>query len=292
MATDLNASRTRRSFLAAATAAAAATMVSAIERPIPARAGSDGDVVLGAENTSTTPTTITCTPVFTTVGPTAFQVVVNGGPRSVAIYAENPANGAGAWGHAQNGVGVHGTVFGGDGILGECDSGRGVRGYSGSGIGVVGHSGSEAGNSAGGSIGVHGWAATDTTACGVNGESTAGKGVRGKASTGVGVYGESVEGMGVHAVSESGTALKVNGIASFSRSGRASVRAGRSHVDVNLASNRGLSGAPLCFANLQRYKAGVFVAAVRPNYPNANQMRIYLNKTVASSIAVAWVVIN
>ena len=86
MATDLNASRTRRSFLAAATGAAAATVVSAIERPIPVRAGTDGDVVLGAENTSTTPTTITCTPDYTTVGPTAVQVVVN-------AFVEPPSSG-------------------------------------------------------------------------------------------------------------------------------------------------------------------------------------------------------
>jgi hypothetical protein len=87
-------------------------------------------------------------------------------------------------------------------------------------------------------------------------------------------------------------ALRVSGKAVFSRSGRVSVAAHHSTVDVDLRARGGLAGIPLCFANLTTYRSGVVVAAVRPNYPIAGKLRIYLNKTVASSIAVAWVVLG
>ena len=54
----------------------------------------------------------------------------------------------------------------------------------------------------------------------------------------------------------------------------------------------GLSGTPLCFANLRSYRSGVAVAAVRPNYPTAGKMRIYLTKTVWRSTSVAWIVMG
>ncbi|MFL5687170.1 MAG: hypothetical protein ACJ77D_14075 [Chloroflexota bacterium] len=47
---------TRRAVLAAAAGAAVATVASAIDRPASVLAGSDGDVVLGSENTSMTET--------------------------------------------------------------------------------------------------------------------------------------------------------------------------------------------------------------------------------------------
>jgi hypothetical protein len=82
-------------------------------------------------------------------------------------------------------------------------------------------------------------------------------------------------------------------------SGTTRVRAGMYWVDVNAAKLNqsdpnypflpGTGLLPNGFATLQRYRAGVYVAAVRPNYPSAGQMRIYLNKRVASSIPVAWV---
>lgn len=87
-------------------------------------------------------------------------------------------------------------------------------------------------------------------------------------------------------------ALKVNGKAVFSRSGKAVVAIGRSSVDVDLRSKGGLAGTPLCFANLTSFRSGVHVAAVRPNYPIAGKLRIYLNRSVTSAIAVAWVVMG
>jgi hypothetical protein len=87
-------------------------------------------------------------------------------------------------------------------------------------------------------------------------------------------------------MSHTGKALHVEGKAHFSRSGKATVTAG--HLSVTVSVPGGLSGAPLCFANLRSYRAGIAVAAVRPNYPSAGKMRIYLTKSVATSTSVAW----
>lgn len=90
-----------------------------------------------------------------------------------------------------------------------------------------------------------------------------------------------------------GTALRVEGKTQFAkRSGRATVVAGRASVDIDLREKGGLSGTPLCFANLMSYRAGVFVTTVRPNYPVAGKARIYLNRTVSSNAYVAWFVLN
>jgi hypothetical protein len=53
---------TRRALLAAAAGAAAASVAAAIDRPSIVRAGSDGDVVLGSQNTSMTETLMRAEP--------------------------------------------------------------------------------------------------------------------------------------------------------------------------------------------------------------------------------------
>jgi hypothetical protein len=111
-----------------------------------------------------------------------------------------------------------------------------------------------------------------------------------------GVHGSATKagGIGVTATSaEGGTALYVSGKAKLAtRSGRATVRAGMAVTDIDLRSKGGLSGTPLCFANLSSYRPGVYVAAVRPNHPVAGKARIYLNRTVSSNTSVAWFVLN
>ena len=88
----------------------------------------------------------------------------------------------------------------------------------------------------------------------------------------------------------------MRGKAKFNRSGRVTVLAGRSSVDIDFRPRdlpfHGLEGTPLCFANLMSYRPGVFVTTVRPNYPIAGKMRIYLNRAVSSNAFVAWVVLN
>lgn len=86
------------------------------------------------------------------------------------------------------------------------------------------------------------------------------------------------------------TALKVQGKATFTRSGRANVAAGKSYVDVVPADGLGTSANIL--ATLQTHRSGVWVAACRKNYPSTGKVRIYLNKVASATntTAVAWFV--
>jgi len=61
MAGDSTVPRTRRTLLAAALGAGAATIASAIRTPAIVRAGVDGDVVLGGDNTASNRTVVTNT---------------------------------------------------------------------------------------------------------------------------------------------------------------------------------------------------------------------------------------
>jgi hypothetical protein len=89
------------------------------------------------------------------------------------------------------------------------------------------------------------------------------------------------------------TGIRAEGHVDFpDRSGRISIPTGKAYVDVDLQAKGGLSGTPLCFANLLSYRSGVYVAAVRPNYPVAGKLRIYLNKAVTSSVYVSWMVLG
>ena len=161
----------------------------------------------------------------------------------------------------------------GSGVRGEATTGSGVLGVSPSGSGVEGST--SAGN-------------------GVLGVSEEGTGVLGHITlSGNGVHGHSfaTAGVGVRASAEAGLALAVDGKSTFTRSGRATIPAGADRIDVDLKPKGGLSGTPLCFANLQTHRTGVYVAAVRPNVPSAGKLRIYLNKAVSSSTFVAWFVL-
>ena len=105
-----------------------------------------------------------------------------------------------------------------------------------------------------------------------------------------GVFGYSDSGVGVYAKATSGLALLVSGKARFTRAGRARIAAGRRYVDVTVSG--GLAGSPVCLANLLTYRAGFYVAAVRPNYPSTGKMRIYLNKVLGSATYVSYFVAN
>ena len=130
---------------------------------------------------------------------------------------------------------------------------------------------------------------------GVYGQTEGNSGVvTGSASAGVYGTASTPGAIGVVAVNGNltGTGLWVQGKVKLrTRSGRATVRAGRSSVDIDLTRG-GLDGTPLCFANLMSYRPGVFVTTVRPNYPVVHKARIYLNRTVSSNTHVAWFVLN
>jgi hypothetical protein len=196
-------STSRRALLVGALGGIGAWAASAIGRAGPVRAGVDGDVVLGATNTSTTPTKIS----NLTAG-------------DIALWGEN-STGAGVKGSSTSGIGAGGNSISSIGVAGLSETDVGVRGDSTSGVGVYGLSlgssgvqgdsaalgqpammGRSLGNGTGvlgmsasaippvakAKTGVYGYAAQDKYSRGVTGESPAGIGVYGISTTGYGVY--------------------------------------------------------------------------------------------------------
>lgn len=114
--------------------------------------------------------------------------------------------------------------------------------------------------------------------------------------TGVGLYGHTGPsnapqpplGVGVVASAETSslTALRVMGVARFSRSGRATVAAGKSTVIVNLA---GVTANSMVFAVLRQSRASRWVRAV---VAVAGSFTVRLNGTVSSSTQVNWIVFD
>jgi hypothetical protein len=104
-----------------------------------------------------------------------------------------------------------------------------------------------------------------------------------------GVIGESIStSAGVLAVGQSATdvALEVQGKVKFSRSGRATLGAGKSSIKVTLA---GTTTSSRVFAVLHSNRTGRWVQSV---IPTTGSFTIYLNGTVTSSTYIAWFVIN
>jgi hypothetical protein len=291
MSLDTAALRSRRSVITAALGAGAATLATAAVAPVPVRAGSDGDVVLGATNTSGNTTlvrnTTTSNAALMGLGTTGDGVVgesagdsksgvygyttVTGG---YGVFGRNKAQGYGVGAEGQTAVWASGTNYGvyaqavnGSGVLAESTNGPGVQGTT----------------YASGQPSVTGRAIVGGNLVAVG---SLGNGI------GVGAYGYSPDGTGVWAESKTGVALDVIGKARFSRSGRATIGAGKRYVDVSLASKGGLGGTPLLFATLRTYRSGVYVAGVRPNYPSTGKFRIYLNKALSAATYVSWMVLN
>jgi len=265
MSLEISAPRTRRALLAAALGAAAASVASALGRPAPVRAGSDGDVVLGADNTATSTTKIS----------SAANI-------GIVLWGHSNGPDIGVRGSSNTGAGVHGSSISGYGVQGSSESGHGVTGGSTSGNGV--HALSDSGTGV--------WGGSSSTS-GVHGYCGSGVGVRGEATTGIGVIGTATTGTAGRFESASGAiALQtVNGrVVVGGRSGRVRITAGKSSYDVTVPG--GLAGTPLCFANLMNYRSGVHVAAVRPNYPSSGRLRIYLSKTLTTAAYVSWLVLG
>jgi hypothetical protein len=144
------------------------------------------------------------------------------------------------------------------------------------------------GSTTGKGIAVLGTSAEGTGVSGIS------EGISGASNAGVRGVAHSRQAIGVLAIGTAeGVALRVDGRATLAtRSGRATIEAGRSYVDIDLRSKGGLAGTPLCFATLRSYRPGVYVAAVRANYPSSHKARIYLNKAVSSTTNVSWFVLN
>jgi hypothetical protein len=159
---------------------------------------------------------------------------------------------------------------------GDAISGVAVRGISKSNAGVAGSSTEH--------VGVDGHS---ISFAGVQGRSGSGVGVLGVSESAAGVSGVSESGIGVHAQSGA-TALRVDGKATFSRSGRLTLTAGQSSI---AKTNVMLSRYSMVLAVLQTNRAGIYVRAVVPS-PSTSSFRVYLNARVPGTTNVAWFVLN
>lgn len=291
--TAMPSTRTRRAVLTAVAAAGAATVASALAKPLPvAAAGNDGQSI--------------------TVGgflPDAFSqtTLANDNNNENLLWVASNANGAntgggiavtgyshwtlGVWGYTHGGTGVKGTSNGSTGVHGESNQGWGVYGVSGANVGVFGQSSGNSGVFALSTSAGHAAASglSRGSATGVQGHAGGGGASLPDARASTGVMGTAAgDGTGGYFGSPTGHALRVEGRASFNRSGRVSIPKNRNYVDIT--PEGGIPSGCGIVASLQKYRSGVWVAAVRTNYPVAGKARIQLNKVASttSSTTVAW----
>ncbi len=294
MAIDAGILRTRRALLAGGIGGLVALVASAVGRPLQVKAGSDGDVVLGARNGTDTATVIS---------------IVDRRSSDPAIIGDS-IDGAGVIGYSWSSNGVEGFGAGGCGVYGSGDAyglrgegGRsGVFGLSGSGVGVAGQSsdGETAGilgfsgagtpPAAPAKTGVFGYAVQDASARGVHGYSTTGRGVFGEATAGSGVRGYATTGTAVYAASadpRSGYALQAIGRVKLDNcSGLATIAAGTKSVVVTPGIDLTTSSAVV--ATLQASAGGTTtVHRCVVNGP-ANTFTIYLTANSTTNVKVAW----
>jgi hypothetical protein len=214
-------------------------------------------------------------------------------PPSTGLYgrADRGEDSRGVTGEVTAGRGVEGKATTGSGVWGESNATAIVGKSDGSSTGVLGFSGSASDvlPGAASKTGVFGFARQDASSIGVYGNSSFGRGVLGEAGAGRGVHGWSNTGVGVRAEAAAGTALQVAGRASFSRSGRLTIAAGRSSVTKTGITP--LTSASLVLAVLQSNRTGIYVRAVVPSVAG-HSFTIYLNKAVAATTYVAWFILN
>jgi len=266
-AQHLDAPRSRRALLAAAAGGAAALAATAL-RPAGAAAASVA-MMTEIDNVTTEATSVT----NTESGETAF--IARAQDDGTGLEAVS-STGMALVGHSADtsdpetntrNAGVVG-VAGDNGAIADNIALTGVYGYSDPspvegfvGAGVWGES-DDFGVIGAGSIGAYG-----EGGLGVLGFTTA--------SDGIGVYAASDEATAL--------ALRVEGRAEFTRSGRATVSAGAKKKTVTLA---GCTTSTIVFAVLNSNRAGRYVRAV---VAGTGSFVIYLNADVSSSTLVAWI---
>ena len=209
-----------------------------------------------------------------------------------------PATSVGVFACGNTGVAGRGAAVGVDGrgawgVYGETEG-------SGNVVGVQGFTASAQGtavrgeNSAANGTGIRGNGGTGGT--GVHGAhfGDAGIGVQGQGfGEGTGVYGVAEgSGVGVLAASNDGTAMKVDGKAEFSRSGRAVVAGtAASPKSFVVVSGVPITAKSLVLVTPQKSVSGVFVQGAVPNVADG-KVKIVLNKAVTVSYPVAWFVLE
>jgi hypothetical protein len=212
----------------------------------------------------------------------------NAGGRA-AVWGDNTGGGAGVEGDTTGnwtsaiyahhdgtnpGFGVWGQTFDGQGVVGKSTKGNGTEGVT-SGATVSGVWGHHEGASSG--WGVYGHANVGT---GVHGDGT---------TTGVDGTTATAGGVGVQAANTGGgTALKVVGKASFSRSGVLTLSSSAASVQKTGVA---LTASSYVLATLQTHTTGLSVEAAVPN-PGASAIRVYFSKTAPAGTRVAWFVVN
>jgi hypothetical protein len=248
------------------------------------------------DNPTAAMTSITATSSLTLEGDVAFQTTV--GDLATAIRGQSPS-----------GVGIRGSNESSQaGVVGDSINAVGVAGWTGSAVtyadiagitaGVLGQSdapdapgvlglGGDVGIEAGGAVGL--FAVGTVAVVGI----ADGLGPPGQFGTGVTGYSGTVSppapptNVGVYARGDgSATALRVQGKAVFSRSGRTYVGANRSYRVVTMA---GVTTSSLVLVTLQTRRTGVYVAAA---VPAAGKFTVYLNKAVTASTYFAYMVLN
>lgn len=282
---DKASKRSRRQLLTGAVGAIGAVAAGAIVNPTTARAGTDGDVVLGAYNDAGSGTTL----IFT-----------NGGGDGLGARAFG--NGRGVIGTSANWAGLYGDSQSGEGLFASSGGGSGTNpGHTRTGVHGVTDSSADAAvwgeNVATGGKGGNGvYGGTKSTfASGVYGQNDdVGYGVAGRAAIGTGTLGDSANGTGVAATSANGTALSVSGPAKFDRSGRVSIAYPAKSATV--AVPYALSTAALVFALMQNAVSGIYVTSAVPN-TSSGKVTINLNKAPGSASSpkmakIAWFVVN
>jgi hypothetical protein len=285
--------RTRRQVLAGVAAGVGVIAAESIWRARPAAAANGDSIIIGQGNQASSNTFLN-----DSSGDTTFSVLATSNGTAVDGAA---VGGTGVSGSSETGTGVAGTsgstAAGAAGVHGEITSSspgafsaavRGKNNGTGDlGIGVYG-------SQAGSGWGVYG---TSMAGVGVYGAATSGVGVEGSGPTGVlgvgksGVHGLSGDPAGVGLLAENtggGKALNVVGIAAFTRSGVATVRAGHATVTTSLH----LNAASFVLATIQGNVAGVYVQGVTIVGGPSGSFTIHLNKPVAANTKVAWFVVN
>jgi hypothetical protein len=230
MTADLAPARTRRALLAAGISGAAATVAAALGRPDVVRAGTDGDVVLGGDNTTN-----------------RYTFIKNTTDNDVGIFINVVGSSTGIFADTFTGIGLHAESDSGRGVYGQSGSDSGVYGYSSSAAGVLGESGSSHGVSGKGSTG-YGVYGTSTSQAGVYGDSANHPGVVGHSDNSIGVSGSSPNGTGVYGSSGLGP-----GVSGYSNATNRAGAVGQSGGDST--GVLGVSGSPVPDAPA---KTGVF----------------------------------
>jgi hypothetical protein len=257
-------SASRRALLVGALGGIGALAASAIGRASPVRATNNDPITVGNAFTGTSTTSIS-----------------NSSNNNTVFYGYSTTGGTGVEGSSSSGLGV----------FGSSSSNAGVRGLSGSLNGVFGESFAAGASGVYGENNFHGY--------GVAGRSNSGPLVSGagQAATlgdntadGIGVWARSAHGIGLFAdaVNADAVALKAQGVAQFTRSGRLTILAGQASVTK---SSIRIDAGSLVLAVLQQDRSGIFVRSAVPN-ATGDSFTIHLNKAVASDTKVGWFIVN